>query len=188
MTSTPERRILYVVVCGAGPAADVGKLLAAAQVAGWDTYVIATPAGLSFLDVGAVSAQSGHPVRSEYRTPTEPRQSLPPADAIIVAPATYNTINKLAAGINDNYALGVLTEAIGALVPVIMLPFINTALAGRAPLKAAVAALRGEAVRVLLGNEAFQPHPPGDGGGRIGDFPWTVALREAESIQAAGPR
>jgi hypothetical protein len=35
---------------------------------------------------------------------------LPPADAIAVAPATYNTINKWAAGISDTLALGILCE------------------------------------------------------------------------------
>jgi Flavoprotein len=34
-------------------------------------------------------------------------------DAIIVAPATFNTINKWAVGISDTLALGLLTEAIG---------------------------------------------------------------------------
>jgi hypothetical protein len=38
----------------------------------------------------------------------EPRS--PKADAIIVAPATYNTISKWAAGVSDTYALGILAE------------------------------------------------------------------------------
>lgn len=54
-------------------------------------HVIATPAGMGFLDVTAVEQLTGHPVRSAYRSPEEPRRSLPPADAIIVAPATFNT-------------------------------------------------------------------------------------------------
>jgi phosphopantothenoylcysteine synthetase/decarboxylase len=35
-------------------------------------------------------------------------RKLPPADAIIVAPATYNTMNKRAAGISDTFELGLL--------------------------------------------------------------------------------
>ncbi len=65
---------------------------------------------------------------------------------------------------------------------------INTALAARAPLKAAVAALRKEGVRVLLGGEGFQPHSPGEGGGRLAAFPWTAALREADMTHTARDR
>lgn len=38
---------------------------------------------------------------------------MPPADAIAVASATFNTINKWAAGISDTLALGILCEAYG---------------------------------------------------------------------------
>lgn len=49
--------------------------------------------------------------------------------AVIVAPATYNTINKWAAGASDNHALGVLAETFGLGIPVVVLPFVNSALA-----------------------------------------------------------
>jgi flavoprotein len=65
-----------------------------------------------------------------------PRSHIP--DAILVAPATYNTINKWAEGISDTYALGIPAEAIGLEVPIVVLPFVNTALAGRAPFRRSV--------------------------------------------------
>jgi phosphopantothenoylcysteine synthetase/decarboxylase len=182
MTGDAPQRVLYLVVCGAGPAADAGKLLVAAHATGWDTYVVVTPAAAAFLDRPAVEAQTGHPLRSAYRDPGMPRRSMPAADAVIVAPATYNTINKLAAGVSDNYALGVLAECIGARLPVVVLPFINAALASRAPLRAAVAALRAEGVRILLGDNGYQPHPAGEGAERIADFPWIAALNEAARL------
>jgi flavoprotein len=46
-----------------------------------------------------------------------------------VAPVTDNTVNKLALGIADTYALTVLVEAIGRGVSVVIVPFVNTALA-----------------------------------------------------------
>jgi hypothetical protein len=42
-------RALGVVVCGAGPAADAGKLVTIAQQRDWAVRIIATPAALSFL-------------------------------------------------------------------------------------------------------------------------------------------
>ena len=111
MTAHSQGRVLYVIVCSAGPAGQVGHLVHLAQDQGWAVQIIATPPALSFIDIPKLEAQTGRPVRSQYRGPGEPRS--PRADAIIVAPATYNTINKWVHGISDNYALGILAEAPG---------------------------------------------------------------------------
>lgn len=182
MTAAEHHLVLYVVVCGAGPASELAILLDQAHEQGWDTYVTATPAGLPFLDVPAVEARTGHLVRSTHRTPGMPRQTKPAPDAVIVAPATSNTINKLAAGISDTYALDLLSECIGGGAPVIVLPFVNTAYAARAPFQRSVAMLRAEGVHVLLGDDGFQPHPPRSGGGHISAFPWSKALNLAHSL------
>lgn len=63
-----------------------------------------------------------------------------------------------------------------------VLPFINSALAWRAPLRAAVKVLREEGVRVLLGPGGFEPHSPGQGGDRTSWFPWEQALAEATAM------
>src|SRR5262245_60089844 len=87
-----HRGVLYVIVCAAGPATHVGRLVDLAHDRGWDVQLIATPAALDFLDIPALEAHTGRSVRSHYRKPGQPRS--PKADAIIVAPASYNTINK----------------------------------------------------------------------------------------------
>jgi phosphopantothenoylcysteine synthetase/decarboxylase len=115
MTPPGEGRVLYVIVCGAGPAGDVGRLVELAHDRGWTVQIIATPSALAFIDIPKLEAQTGRPVRSEYRSPGEPKS--PPADAVIVAPATYNTLNKWANGISDTYALGILAEAPGLDIP-----------------------------------------------------------------------
>lgn len=176
---TDSGSVLTVVVCGAGPAAEVGELVTLAQGRGWRVGVVATGAALPFLDVPALEAQTGVPVRTEQRAPGAGQRALPDATAIIVAPATFNTVCKLSAGIADTYPLTLLAEAIGRGVPVVVLPFVNSALAGRRPFADAVASLRGEGVRVLFGPGAWEPHPPGGGGDRIASFPWTLALDSA---------
>lgn len=173
---------LSIVVCGAGPAAEVGQLVELALRDEWLVDVIATPAALGFIDRPALQAQTGNPIRSAYRSPTEPRRTRATADAVIVAPATFNTINKLAAGIADNYALGVLAEHIGTSVPVVVLPFINSVLASRTPLRSAVEWLRGEGVTVLLGDGGFEPHPPRTGGAATSTFPWATALAAVRGL------
>ncbi|MFG1614512.1 flavoprotein [Nonomuraea wenchangensis] len=172
---TQPGKVLYVIVCAAGPAPYVGRLVTLAQDAGWTVQIIATPLALDFIDVAELEKQTGRPVRSQYRKPDEPRS--PRVDAIIVAPATYNTINKFAQGIADTYALGVLSEAPGLGIPVVILPFVNTALAARAPFQHSVDQLRAEGVRVLLGSGQFEPHPPSSGAERIDSYPWALTLQ-----------
>ena len=146
------------------------------QERGWAIQLIATPSALAFLDVGVLGALTGSPIRSQYRKPGEPRSSR--SDAIVVAPATYNTINKWAQGISDTYALGILAEMTGMGTPIAVLPFVNTALAGRAPFRRSVESLRSEGVRILLGPGGVQPHPPRTGSGLITVYPWHLGLDE----------
>jgi len=152
-------------------------LVRLAQDRDWVVGIVATPSALPFLDVPDLEKLTGYPVRSRYRSPTQPRGgAFPPPDAIVVAPGTYNTICKLALGVSDTYALGVLAEAIGRGIPVVILPFVNAALAARRPFVAAVHGLRAEGVAVLLGSGVWLPHPPGTGEDKIQTFPWAAAL------------
>jgi phosphopantothenoylcysteine synthetase/decarboxylase len=186
VTNERDTRVLSVIVCGAGPATEIRKLIKLAHERGWTVQVIATPAALAFFDSAAIEAQTGSPVRSQYRKSGEPRSEI--ADAIIVAPATYNTINKWAQGISDTYALGVLAETTGLPVPIVVLPFVNSALASRPPFVRSVEALRTEGVRILLGPGGVEPHPPRTGGELIDSYPWHLALDEAEHmLSSAGP-
>lgn len=171
----PATATVYIVVCAAGPAAHVDQLIRLAQTRGWQVQVIATPAALDFFDPGAVEELTGRGVRSQHRSPNTPRS--PKADAVIVAPASFNTVNKLAAGIADNYALDVLNEAIGLDVPVVLLPFVNAAYAGRRPFRTSAASLQEEGVSVLLGHGGFVPHPAGQGADAFDRFPWTAAVQ-----------
>ena len=177
---TQAARVLTIVVCGAGPASEVGQLVRLAQEHGWTVQVVATPAALDFIDVPAVEAQSGNPVRSQYRGPGEPRSRI--ADAIIVAPATYNTINKWAQGISDTYALGILAETTALGIPIVVLPFVNSALASRAPFRRSVEDLRHEGVHMLLGPGGVEPHEPRTGSELIASYPWHLALDEVEHL------
>ncbi|CAO5253291.1 flavoprotein [Frankia sp. AgKG'84/4] len=165
-------RVLYVVACGGYPAGDLPEFVADAQTAGWDVCVIATPAAMGFLDVPRLVAATGHPVRSRHKRPGEP-DVLPPADAFLVAPATFNTVNKVAAGISDTLALGLLNEGLGAGLPIIMAPYPNSGLAGHPAYAASVAALRAWGVRLVFG-EPGDPRGGADQPGRENTaFPWT---------------
>lgn len=92
-----------------------------AQAASWDVYVIATPQATKFIDIPLLEKLTGHRVRAEYRHPEEP-ENLPRANALVVAPATFNTINKWVQGIADTLAVGLLCEYMGLEMPIIAVP------------------------------------------------------------------
>ena len=171
-----RRPVLYAVICGAGPAFTADRMVRAAVAAGWDVRVIATRVVVEFfLDPGELERISGNPVRTDFRHPGDPG-GLPSADAAVVAPATYNTINKWAAGIADTFALSTLAELTGARVPIAVLPFVNTSFAANAVFGRSVAELRAEGVRMLIGPGAFEPYPPGAGDTAADQFPWHLAI------------
>ena len=181
------RGVLYSVVCGAAPAAYVDRLVVQARERGWDVQVIATATACEhFVDLPALERLLGEPVRTGYRAEHEIR---PTADAVIVAPATYNTINKWANGISDNYALGILAEAVGLRIPVVVLPFVNSALASHPAFRRSVALLRDAGIDVIHGPGRLEPHPPGTGASKFDTFPWHQALTEADTLRrSAQPR
>jgi hypothetical protein len=152
-TTTGTRPFLYVVVCAAGAADGTGPLITAAQEHGWEVGVIATPTayGGGFFDVDDVVARTGRPVRSAWRTPADPRP-FPPADAMVVVPATFNTLNKWAAGIADTLAVATLCEAYGAGVPVLALPCVSAELARHPAYGDSVRRLRGMGVTFADGD------------------------------------
>jgi phosphopantothenoylcysteine synthetase/decarboxylase len=177
--------VLYAVVCGSPATHDVGRLVALAQERGWDVCVVATPDALKWLDIPALVKQTGHPVRHRYKYPGDP-DVLPAAEAMIVAPATVNTVNKWAAGIADTLALGLLVEGLGKDVPIVALPFTNAAMAAHPAFKESIERLRSWGVTVLYGDDIVELHPPGTGDQFLDGFPWELTLDALERRKTAG--
>jgi hypothetical protein len=175
-----ERRpVLYMVASGAAPARALPALIPALTEV-WDTCVITTPEGSRFFDISRVTELTGHPVRTSFKDPDAP-DVLPPASAFAAAPATFNTINKWAAGISDTLALGLLNEAIGLGLPIVTVPWPNVALARHPAFGRSISTLRDCGVRVI-----FDPGrlPDDDHPGRA-EFPWGELLAELARMRAA---
>ncbi|MFD3732708.1 flavoprotein [Streptomyces sp. NPDC058632] len=177
MTEQAGKPFLHVVVCAAGVAADVSRLITAAQERGWEVGVIATPFAMNgFFDAVAVRAQTGRPIRSAWRTPGEPRP-FPAPGAVVVAPATFNTVNKWAAGIADTLALGTLCEAAGLGVPIAVLPCVGDALAAHPAYRDSLERLTAMGVRF---GEPYAGETAPDGG-------WPESHWE-RALDLVGPR
>lgn len=161
------RPVLHLVGCGSRPTSDLPEFAATLRAAGWDSYVITSPTGRRFLDIDKDEQHLGRAVRWEF-DPDDPAE-LPPAQAVAVAPATFNTITKLAAGIADTLALAVAAEALGAGLPVIVVPWTNTSLAGHPQYGRSVQILREWGVQILAAEQS-QP------------FPWALLRRQLERV------
>jgi phosphopantothenoylcysteine synthetase/decarboxylase len=173
----PRSRVLYQVVCAAPAASSVADFVQLAQEAGWRVRVIATPMGMRFVDADLLIGLTGDQVRAEFRMPGEP-DDLPPADAVVVAPATFNTVNKWAAGITDTFAAGLLCELTGLGVPMLAVPLVKDALARHVAFGRSLDVLRGMGVRVL-----FDPHAPPQS--RMPD--WRRVLEELQAVTEGEP-
>lgn len=128
MIETRPKPVLYLIVCAAPPAQRIDELVALLHQAGWNVCVIPTPHAVSWLDRPALEQRTGYPVRHDHRQPGD-LDVLPRADAVVVAPATFNTINKWSAGISDTFALGILNETFGLRLPTIVAPYVKRSLA-----------------------------------------------------------
>ena len=168
MTATGSSRVLYWIISAAPPALDWQTALPALQNDGWDPYVIVTETAARWLDPNDIAAATGHAVRSRPRLPDETDDS-PLADAVLLAPATFNTLNKWASGINDTLALGLLNELMGARVPIVVAPYFKAALASHPAYQANLELLRGAGVTILER-----------------EFSWAAA-REALTVTRAAP-
>jgi hypothetical protein len=105
-----EARSLTLVVCGAPLAARAGEVADALRE-GWSVSVVATDAAGQW-----------------FPEPSE--QDRPRPHVVVACPLTFNTANKVAAGIMDTGAAGALCDALGAGVPIVVVPMVNNRLWG----------------------------------------------------------
>ncbi|MBN6058303.1 flavoprotein [Nonomuraea sp. RK-328] len=171
--------VLYVIACGGRPAGGLPDLVASLQAGGWTVCVVTTPSGRKFVDRERLAELTGYPVRDDYKRPEEP-DVLPPADAMAVVPATFNTINKWAGGISDTLALGLLNEAIGLGLPVVAVPWPNVALAKHPAFPLSVERLTSSGISVLLDTDRLPQPSSGEPG--AASFPWAELRSELKRI------
>jgi phosphopantothenoylcysteine synthetase/decarboxylase len=182
---------VVLVVCAAPLAQRAPDLAAALTGDGWQVTVVATPSGHRWFDPATIADITGSPPLVEYRQPDEPKRGGQPAQ-VIVCPLTMNTGSKLALGIMDNYALGVLCEALATRTPITAVTMVNERLWSHPRWQANLDLLRDAGVSFLdvRTGRAGDPHPVRSGGGTVSHFDpaWVVAaLRPPRSSLGSGP-
>ncbi|TFV98968.1 bifunctional phosphopantothenoylcysteine decarboxylase/phosphopantothenate--cysteine ligase CoaBC [Leifsonia flava] len=116
---------------------------------GHDVHVVATDAALRFVGRPTLEAISRNPVHSElYEGVAEVRHVAigQAADLIVIAPATANTIAKLAAGIADDL-LG--NTVLASTAPLVIAPAMHTEMWQNPATVANIATLRSRGVSVV---------------------------------------
>jgi phosphopantothenoylcysteine synthetase/decarboxylase len=154
-----SRGVLYHIVCGSSAAPLAPGFVQQAQAVGWDVCVITTPHGTKFIDRPLLEHLTERPVRSEYKRPEEP-DIFPRADAIVVFPATFNTLNKWALGISDTLAVGLLCEYTGLKMPIVAVPCFMTGggLDTNPAFLRSIRMLRRYGVHILYRPETYPPN------------------------------
>jgi hypothetical protein len=128
------------------------KIARPAVERGWRLAVTLTPAAHRWLtatgELRRLASLTDLPVRSTSRLPGEPRPHPDPA-CFLFAPASANSVAKLALGLADNQALTALCEAVGdPAVPVVVCPQVTGGHAGHPAWPGHLATLRGAGVRI----------------------------------------
>jgi phosphopantothenoylcysteine synthetase/decarboxylase len=179
--------VVYLVVTGAPLARRAHDFADEARQRDWQPAVIATSAALAWLDAAALE-RLDVPLLTDHRAPDEHKR-LPPADAVVLAPATFNSINKLAAGIADTYALSVLCEAISLGTPLVAVPFASRRLTGHPAWSASLAMLRSVGATLIDSSDGtpdqFTPVQSGTGDAVTDAFDWGWTL---DQLQTDSPR
>jgi hypothetical protein len=103
-------RPLTLVVCGAPLAARAAEVVDALR-GRWSVSTVVTEAGEQW-----------------FSRPSDVDRPYP--EAVVACPLTFNTANKVAAGIMDASAAGVLCDALGVGVPVVAVLMVNNRLWG----------------------------------------------------------
>ena len=158
MTSFGSARgdVLYLVVCAVPGADRILERIESEQRAGWEVCVVATPRALHWFDTAEVQRRTGHAIQSRMRVYPEPLFE-PLGDRVVVAPASFNTINKIALGLADDMPTGLVCEAIGRGVPVVIEPQVGLAFARHPVFVSHVSTLENAGVEFVWHDPSVRP-------------------------------
>jgi phosphopantothenoylcysteine decarboxylase/phosphopantothenate--cysteine ligase len=147
---TGSRRLNVVVGISGGIAAyKAVNVVRALVLEGHDVHVIATDAALRFVGRPTLEAISRNPVNTDlYEGVAQVRHVSigQAADLIVIAPATANTLAKLAHGLADDL-LG--NTVLASTAPIVVAPAMHTEMWGNPATRANVALLRSRGITIV---------------------------------------
>jgi hypothetical protein len=180
--------VIGVVGCAAGGLEELrSRLIEPLLALGHTAAVTLTPSAGRWLEdsgeAGRITDVTGLPVRTTSRLPHE-LSPHPALDVLVVAPATANTVAKMALGIADNQALTQINESLG-VVPAVVFPRVNAAHARHPAWDGHLTVLRRAGVRLVYGGDVWPLHEPRTEPGR--PLPWAAILESVTAILDGAP-
>ena len=139
--------LAYLVVTGTTTAPRAAELLEGLRRLVERVITIPTPNAAQVISPRDLSTIPGNRlVESYFDADILPR---PPDGLVLVAPCSFNSLNKLASGIADNLALSLTAEAIGRGTPVVVAVSVNAPLNRHPRTAESTSILRAWGVSVL---------------------------------------
>lgn len=146
-----QGRHILLGVTGSIAAYKAAQLCRLFKTAGADVRVVMTPLAKQFITPLTMATLSKHPILVEFFDPENgawnSHISLGEwADCYVIAPATANTLAKMAAGVADNL---LLTTYLSARCPVVAAPAMDLDMYAHAATQHNLDVLRGRGVRIV---------------------------------------
>ena len=172
----PHERALNIVVCVTGGIAAYKAVgvIRELVLAGHDVHVVATEAALRFIGAPTLEAISRNTLNTDlYDGVAQVRHVAigQAADLVVIAPATANTIAKLAAGIADDLLGNVV---LATTAPIVVAPAMHTEMWANAATVANIRTLRSRGF-TIVGPEDGQLTGTDVGAGRLAEPATIVA-------------
>lgn len=142
-----ELKAIYLVVTGASSARCVPDIIQELPQFDLPLYTLLTDSAHNLISPYNLVDLAGHTLIDSYFDPVMVDDR--PAGLTLVAPATFNTLNKISQGIADSLPHSLVAEAIGAEWPVIVAPSMNPALFNHPQVARSIKTLRDWGVTVL---------------------------------------
>jgi phosphopantothenoylcysteine decarboxylase len=164
---------LAIVVCAALPARSIQDFVVLLQAAGYDPWLIATPNALAFLDLPLLTRLMTHPITSSSPDSSALQHHLPSFDAVVVVPATFNSIKKWAQRVPDTFALHFLLQSEQSHLPILVIPRISAELAQDSAFAPSLALLRSRDIAVYYEPDRYPPN---------NNLPWPVIVEQVQRL------
>ena len=138
---------LYHVICGTTTAYRAPEMIRALQSLASDVVTLMTPGASRVISPRMLMMEPGHQhVESYFDSLILPRPADGPA---LIAPCSFNSLNKIAQGIADSLALSIVADLIGRGQPVILALSLNPPLYAHPRTRSSVLTLREWGISVI---------------------------------------
>jgi phosphopantothenoylcysteine decarboxylase / phosphopantothenate---cysteine ligase len=153
-----EGRRILLGVSGSIAAVEVPKIARELIRHGADVRAVMSPDAGRIITPEALEFATGHPPVERLSGNVEHVTFLGPgegrADLYLIAPATANTISKIAHGIDDTPVTSCASVALGGNVPIVLVPAMHSLMGQNPAVRESLARLEAWGVRVLFGPSA----------------------------------